>query len=84
MILAAVCSVALWDPNLRADLMHVLKLSMNAATTIASVWSRYYTGHVNKLREAVNSKCKQLELHEGWYLLSVSPPNIYVSIHDVG
>jgi hypothetical protein len=35
MILAIVCSVALWDPHLKADLMHVLQLSMNAAIAIA-------------------------------------------------
>jgi len=49
-----------------------------------SVWLLYYTCHVNKLRDAVNSKCEQLELHERGYLLSISPPNMYVSFHHVG
>ena len=35
MILAAVCSVALWDPHFKADIMHVLKSSTNAAIAFA-------------------------------------------------
>ena len=87
MILAAVCNVALWDPHLKADLMHILKLSKNAAIAIAITFAAFglvNTGHVNKLSDAVNFKCMQLELHEGWCLLSLSPLNIYVSVHQIG
>jgi hypothetical protein len=68
MILAAVCNVALWDPHLKADLMHILKLSKNAAIAIAITFAAFglvNTSHVNKLSDAVNFKFMQLELHEG-------------------
>lgn len=43
MILAAVCSVALWDPHFKADIMHVLKSSTNAAIAFATLG--LVTGH---------------------------------------